>query len=258
MKSFLVLKISLTLFFLLVASADAREIHLGYIEFPPYEYNDNGEASGMLVEIVKKLFVKINVDLKLSYLSFNRAFEETKSGNIDGVFNLYKTPGRLAFFDYTEPFHSHLLVFFVKKESGITFNRLSDLEGLNIGVMHGYSYGNDFDENRLLNKIVSHTHDTNFKRLVDGHLDVYPADKFAGAYIAEQNNLMIFLKTLPKPLCVMKGHVGFTKGKFQDIIEKLNSAIHQMKKHGEIQKIMGKYNDEIQECSLNTKKGLKK
>ncbi len=49
------------------------------------------------------------------------------------------------------------------------------------------------------------------------------------------------LKTLPTPLKVMDGYIGFTKGKHQDTINRINKVIIEMHQNGEIAKIIDQY-----------------
>ncbi|MCP4050890.1 MAG: transporter substrate-binding domain-containing protein [bacterium] len=229
---------SVICFLFLNSNVIAQNITLGYVDFPPYEFEENGKPSGMLVEIVKTIFEKADIPLKLKFLPFKRAYEYTKNGTIDGLFNFYKTEKRLEFFDYTDPVIENPLVFFVRKDTIIEFNTFKDLKGLKIGVMRGYTYGTDFDENTLFIKIKANSHEKSFKRLVFGRIDAYLCDKFVGRYIAGNNDYMSELKTLPTPLKVMKGHIGFTKGKHHDLINKINIILSKLLKNGSIEKII--------------------
>ncbi len=78
-------------FCLLIPVPDSPAITLGYVDFPPYEYEVNGNPEGILVNIVNSLFARVEIPLELEYLPFKRAYELTKAGSIDGLFNFYKT-----------------------------------------------------------------------------------------------------------------------------------------------------------------------
>ncbi|MBU0651171.1 transporter substrate-binding domain-containing protein [bacterium] len=228
-------------FLFLVNSAFAKEITLAYIDFPPYEFENKGKPSGVLVDIVETIFKRAEISLKLKYLPFKDAYEQTINGQIDGVFDLYKTEERLKYFDYTEWIIKNPLMFFVRKDSDIQFNRPADLKGLRIGIMPGYTYGTEFDESELFVKEESETHLANMKKLVMGRIDAFVCDKLVGLSVAIKNNLMSELKILPSPLRIMDGYIGFTKGKCQKEIEKLDEVINQMHKAGEIDKMIDDY-----------------
>ncbi len=143
-----------------------------------------------------------NIPLELKFLPFKRAYNHAKSGKINGIFNFYKTKERLNFFDYTETIIKNPLVLFVRKDSTLSFHKLEDLKGREVGVMRGYTHGTDFDQSTLFNKIKADSHKSNFKKLVLGRITAYPCDRFVGIHVAMKNNLMSELKTLPEPLKV--------------------------------------------------------
>ncbi|MCK5098519.1 MAG: transporter substrate-binding domain-containing protein, partial [Desulfobacteraceae bacterium] len=188
-------------------------ITLGYVDFPPYEYEKDGKPAGIQVAIVKTLFKRAGIPLKLRPLPFKRAYEKTEHGEIHGLFNFYKIKKRLPYFDYSEPVIENPLVFFVRKDSNIRFNTIKDLRGLKVGVMRGYTYGEGFDESPLFIRESTNSHLSNFKKLISGRIDVYCCDKLVGIHVARQNDLWSGIKILPFPLKIMDGHIGFTKGK---------------------------------------------
>ncbi len=225
-------------------SVNAQNITLGYVDFPPYEFNISGKPDGIMVKIVETVFQKADIPLELQFFPFKRAYEYAKEGKSNGLFNFYKTEERLRFFDYTEPIIENPLVFFVRRDAVVKFDKLEDLKGLIVGVMRGYTYGRDFDESRLFTKANANSHKSNFKKLVLGRIDAYPCDKLVGIHVAMEHNLMSELKILPTPLKIMDGYIGFTKGKHQDVIRRINKVIIEMHKNGEIEKSINQYIEE--------------
>jgi len=222
-------------------NAEEPAIALGYVDFPPYEFEEEGKPSGVLVKIVNMLFEKADVPLDLQLYPFKRAFNSTKEGQIDGLFNFYKTEERLESFDYTDPIITNPLVLFVRKDSNIEYSSLEDLKGLTIGTMLGYSYGPAFDKSTLFFKDATSSHASNFKKLALSRIDAYPCDKLVGLHVAMSSDLMSELKMLTIPVKVMDGHIGFTKGKHQDTIQKLNKVIKEMHDSGEIKETIDQY-----------------
>ena len=223
------------------SSVNAQGITLGYVDFPPYEFEKNGKPAGILVIIVETLFQKADIPLTLKSLPFKRAYSYAKAGKINGLFNFYKTKERLKFFDYTEPIITNPLVLFVRKDSILKFDTLEDLKGIEIGVMRGYTYGTDFEKSTFITKSESNSHRSNFMKLVLGRINVYPCDKLVGIHVAMKNNVMSELKILPTPLKIMDGYIGFTKGKHREVINRINKELIEMHQNGEIEKIIDEY-----------------
>ena len=219
----------------------SEAITLGYVEFPPYEYEKDGKPAGIQVAIVKTLFKRAGIPLKLRPLPFKRAYEKAKHGEIHGLFNFYKIKKRLPYFDYSEPVIENPLVFFVRKDSNIKFNTIKDLRGLKVGVIRGYTYGEGFDESLLFLREPTNSHLSNFQKLISRRIDAYCCDKLVGIHVTRQNNLWSEIKILPASLKVMDGHIGFTKGKHIDVIEKINVQIRIMKQNKEIDQIVIQY-----------------
>lgn len=230
----------ITLLLVFAKPAFAEPIRLAYVDFPPYEYVENGRAAGVLVTIVKEVFERAEVDLQLEFLPFKRAFEYVVAKRLDGLFNLYKIDDRLPLFDYSEPIIVNELVLFVKNSSDLKFESIDDLKGLKIGAMRGYTYGDKFDKNDLFIKELSSNHEAIFKKLARGRIDAYPCDKLVGLYVTYRLGLKKELKVLPKPLEFMDGHIGFAKGQHNQLILKINKVITDMKKNGEIDEMIKK------------------
>ena len=235
-------------FFLLIAiflfcflSLNSKEMTLAYVDFPPYEFQENGEAQGILVDIVKEIFEDADISLELRFLPFKRAYESVKNSEIDGLFNFYKTDERLKHFRYSESIINNPLVFFVRRDSDWQFEKLSDLKNAHIGVIRGYTYGDKFDNSGIFKKDETNSHVANFKKLALGRIDLYPCDKLVGIHIAMKNSLMSELKILPNTLKEMKGYIGFSKNTDKDSINQINEAIMKMKKNNEIENIIDEY-----------------
>lgn len=212
---------------------------LAYVDFPPYEYQENGQPKGILVEIVRTVFQRAGLPLELVHKPFNRAYEETKAGKIDGLFNFYKIPERLEHFDYSEPLVLNPLVLFVLRDSTLSFGGcLGELAGLNIGAMQGYTYGTEFDESALFTIDRAGSHELNFQKLLLGRIDAYPCDKLVGRYVLRAEGLSSRITFLPKPVIVMEGHIGFAKGRHQDVLRKINPVIREMRTSGELDRIV--------------------
>ncbi|MBU1343190.1 MAG: transporter substrate-binding domain-containing protein [Proteobacteria bacterium] len=219
-------------------SISAEEINLGYIDFPPYEFREDNQAKGIMVKIVTTLFKRADVSLTLKYLPFKRAYILTKQGEIDGLFSFTKTKERLELFDFTDPIIDNPIVFFVRKDADIQFETLEDLKGLTIGVMRGYSYGPEFDNSPIFIREKSDSHLSNFKKILSARIHVYPCDKLVGLYILNKEKLTSEFRTLSRPLTIKFGHIGFTKGKHDKIIGKINTEIKKMQQDGEVNNII--------------------
>ena len=210
------------LLFGLCSELPAKPVELVYVSFPPYEENMNGKPAGILIQIVEQVFKSADIPMNLTFMPFKRGYEMVKEGKYDGIFNFYKIDARLPYFEFSAPIIRNPLVFFVHKDSDMYFESLGDLNLKKIGIMIGYTYGKEFDDAKNFKKDAAGEHSYHFKKLLLGRLDAYPCDKMVGIYTARKEGMMNQLKILPNPLRIMNGHIGFTKGKHRDVIEKIN------------------------------------
>ena len=125
--------------FLLVgfcSGLQAKPMELIYVDFPPYEERINGKPEGLLIRIVEQIFKIADIPLNLSFMPFKRGYELVKEGRYDGIFNFYKIDARLPYFDFSAPIIKNPLVFFVHKDSDMTYESLGDLNGKNHKSLH--------------------------------------------------------------------------------------------------------------------------
>ena len=208
---------------------------LAYVDFPPYSWQESGRAKGVQVQIVNSIFKNAHIELELIYLPFKRAYQDVKEGKIDGLFNFYQTPERMQWFDYSASFIKNPLVIFKKNNRQIDIN---NLQGLKVGVMRGYTYGNEFDNNSTFTRYIIDSHKSAFLLLKKNRIDIYPCDYRVGNWHIEKLSLQNEIDSITKPLKIMDGHIGFTKGVHQKNIQKINNAIMNIIKSGEIETII--------------------
>ncbi|OEU65332.1 MAG: hypothetical protein BA863_09610 [Desulfovibrio sp. S3730MH75] len=222
----------------------ASAIRLAYVEFPPYEGYVDGEPKGILIDIVTMAFEQAGIPLELR--PFARAVIEVESGSLDGLFNFYKTEKRLLHFDYSAPIIKNPLVLWVCKESSFRkFESLDDLKDLKVGLMRGYTYGMAFNHHEHIAREFADSHKSNFSKLLFKRIDTYACDYSVGIYTAQKMGILNQLRTLPTPLIMMEGHIGFTKGKHQDVIRKINIQIKKLQESGTINDIIDKHLGEL-------------
>ena len=137
----------LTGLFLSGSTACAATYRFVTLEYPPYEYSENGVIKGAAVEIVKETFKLMGHDVNIEIWPWARSIEMLKNGEADGIFTFFKTPERENFTHFSkEIIIPQKISLWVKKESRIVFNgNLSGLKKFSFGVVRKTSYGDKFD-----------------------------------------------------------------------------------------------------------------
>ena len=120
--------------------AQHPDIRLGDdFAWPPFVFEDNkgnfsGISSGYIETISKRLGIKIR---PLKGLTWPQVLEQVKSGGVDILPAVARTPEREKFLNFTKPYISFPIVVATLR-SGPFVDSLSDLKGLRVGVVKGY------------------------------------------------------------------------------------------------------------------------
>lgn len=119
----------------------AKKLVVGYLQFPPIEYNENGQHKGFCLDIVKRVFEEEGVDYSFKYLPPKRLYKNLAEGKTD------VWPGIKGV-----PIHKNTTVacdfllgtIFVQVYSVGNKKAIKSIKGLNnkfVLLIRGYSYG---------------------------------------------------------------------------------------------------------------------
>ncbi len=142
-------------------------------DFPPYQYVENNQPTGIDVEIAREVFKNLGIKLKLEVVPWKRALKYAEDGNVSGLIAALKTEEREKFLYYTsEPVHIQKNVVIAGKESKIKISSPEDLKGKEVGVLAGFSYGPAIDSLQGLKKTVCNDQQEMIKILDKGRINV--------------------------------------------------------------------------------------
>ena len=222
----------------------AVELKFATVEFPPYSFTEDGEVKGIQVDILKRILDDENIKYSFNVYPFPRALALVTSKDRDFIFNFYKNPDRLKIFDYSDAFVDNPLVIFSKNEINFT-GKIEDLAGLTIGTMRGYTYSPEFDKAVAERKITvdeTESHETNFRKLAAGRIDIYIVERRVGEYILLKLGLRDNFVINRTPLITQTGFVGIEKtNPNKQYLEVINKGLKRLRDSGEINKIYDKY-----------------
>ncbi|MDD3052234.1 MAG: transporter substrate-binding domain-containing protein [Candidatus Cloacimonetes bacterium] len=234
-------------FWLILYSKDT--LNFATVDFPPYSFMDQGEIKGFQVDLIKKMCELADIECTFSILPFKRSYESVLDFRIskyDAIFNFYKNPERLKIFEYSEAILENPLVFFVRKGADFDFQGdMSVFSKKRIGLMNGYTYSPEFTE--LIEKKrfefeEAHSHESNFKKLYVGRIDIYPVEKYVGLYVASELRIINYLEILSEPLVVQKGYIGMAKDNPKVfLLQKMNEALKKIKENGDYDMLLKRY-----------------
>lgn len=212
--------------------------------YPPYMHGSKSKPRGLYANLLKKIFGKMKLSLTLEPKPWKRVMTKAKVGKW-GVGGIYKNSERIKIFDYSEPIYYERLVLFTRKNSNINFKKLSDLKGKVIGVMRGWSYGEDFDKAKK--RKVFRVQETNegtqsFKLLLKKRVDAVVMDSVSANIILKKEGWLNQVNESTHPVAKNAAYIVFLKTMNQkELINKFNSTVQQMKEDGSYQKIISEF-----------------
>lgn len=171
---------ALLILFLLTTSvgwaADSKTLVLGLDHSPPYSYKDeNGAASGTLVDLMKKLANESKLSFEFVFCPWARCINLIESGQIDLLAGLSKTEQRQSHLLYLEPpiFSQKASYSFYVKDPKVVIESYSDLSGLVVGKLRGSQHFMKFDQDNNLNIVNATDIETLFSLLKTGRIDAF-------------------------------------------------------------------------------------
>lgn len=151
-----------------VAGAQSVPIRIGAEDdWAPFSSAKNGKPEGMAVDLVQAIFAEAGLPLELVPLPYKRCLEEARLGRIAGCFDTL--PDAQLHKDYqfhASPLFSDPILILARSDSPAANLDLKGLEASKVIITHGYTYGEAFEANPWIQRVVA-THDINALRMLD-------------------------------------------------------------------------------------------
>lgn len=213
------------------------------VDFPPFEFRDeNNNLKGIDIELLEALSKDQNFKYELLELGFQGAMNALDNGEVDAIFSAMTiTEERKEKYDFSEPYISTGVALAVEASS--TIDSYRDLRGKTVTVKKG-TVGSEVveklakkyrfhvmyleDSLNLVNDVASKMSDACFEDSV-----------FIQYNIAKGLNIKMPLAEEAYSNC----GVMVKKGENQELIEKVNSGLINLKINGTYSKIIKKYLD---------------
>ena len=210
--------------------------------FPPYEYYEGDKVVGIDPEIAQAIADKLGMELQINDMDFDPAIAAAQTGQADIVMEgLSVTPDREEKVNFTDSYATGVQVVIVPEDSEI--QTLEDMTGKLIGVQQGTTgdiYCSDTPENggfgeENVQKFTSGP--VAVEALKNGQIDCVVIDNEpAKNYVAQNEGL----KILETEFAVEDYAIGISKEN-TELLDKVNTAIRELKEDGTIDKIINKY-----------------
>lgn len=156
----------------IVATVGPNDANSGKIEeiIPPG--SNSTRVKGLAWDILRESFHSMGYTVKLRLYPWKRAFNMTKNGDIDILYPTSKTKEREEFFNFSkESVYFVDFVVYTRKSESMNWNGISSLNGMKIGQMNGWNYGDQWTSSMAIKKHDIRNILEGFKMLDKGRID---------------------------------------------------------------------------------------
>ncbi len=112
---------------------DNGKMIVGFTEYPPMGFKENGEVTGFDIDIAKEVAERLGVEAEFVYIDWDAKVLELNGKNIDMIWNgLTITADREKEILFSKPYFDNRIVIISLKDSGI--DKIADLSAMKVGV----------------------------------------------------------------------------------------------------------------------------
>lgn len=227
--------------------------------YPPYSYKENGEAKGIYPAIFSKIFERMpGYKVHIKPVPWKRGLMLLETGQGLALFPPYNRPLERPYISVSEPVLTEQVVVFCSEAVMKSRKRQAvwpeDFYGLKIGMNAGFSVGGDKYKKALKDgKILEDqapSNRSNILKLLLGRIDCYANDRLSILWEIERikadgvyadNSVPIVEASVISQEQAYLGYTNRDDGHYPykaDFSRVLNQVLVEMKKSGEIQKIV--------------------
>ena len=205
--------------------------------FPPYEYVDGEDYAGIDVEVAQAIADELGMELEIQDIDFNSIIPAIESGKADvGIAGMTKTPEREKNVNFSESYATGIQSIIVKEDSDIASP--DDLEGVKIGVQESTTGHIYCEDDYGADNVIAYTAGANaIEALKTGKVDAVVIDNQPAKEFVKANE---GLKVLDTDYVEEEYAIAIAKDN-EELLEKVNGVIKQMKEDGSLQAILDKY-----------------
>ncbi|RZI31473.1 substrate-binding periplasmic protein [Pseudomonas orientalis] len=214
--------------------------------FPPYNMAKNGKnfardenIEGIAVDIMRETFKRAGISYNLTLrFPWERIYKLALEKPGYGVFVTARLPDREALFKWVGPIGPDDWVLLAKADSKIQLEGLEQARRYRIGAYKGDAIAQSLDKQGL-NPVVALRDQDNAQKLMEGQIDLWATGDPAGRYLARQvgvNGLKTVLRFNSAQL-----YLALNKDVPDDVVNKLQAALDELRKEGRIDQIMANY-----------------
>lgn len=228
-----------------------RPLNLATIgNFPPNTYYKDGRLTGIDIDVLDELSRRSGIRFNYATFPWKRALKKTETGQVDGMFSLFRNQKREDFADFIEPaIHYSTYKVFVRKGEEFNYQAISDLYGKNVVINLGYYINSSLEYAIKSGKIkalrIPYTAEA-LAVLANRKVDLLIGNYHEIVFNKNQNPALANIIDLPNPIQMPKeAYLVLSKKSYipnrENIIKKLSQHLLTIHQDGTINDIYNKH-----------------
>ena len=228
-------------FFFVSSKAQATQLRIFSIDFPPYTYQTPNGGSGVMFEIVQELAKRVGQTAQVEFMPWARARVETEKISNGGIFPLARTTEREKNYSWIAHILDDPYVFFSMKSSKVNISSVAAAKKYRIGILKGSV--SELELKKLgFSKVESVANDLqNVLKLKQGHIDAWVAPLSSKDQYKEKAEISAHELKIGAELLILHEYLGASNSLDVQTIQKWQKAFTSMKNDGSYAAIMKKY-----------------
>ncbi|MBN1967867.1 MAG: transporter substrate-binding domain-containing protein [Candidatus Delongbacteria bacterium] len=231
-------------------------LNLATLESPPQEFTDSeGNPNGFNIEVIREAAKRAGFDIKVVFHPWKRALQNAFDGEVDGIIDAgYNEERALHLLYPSENIYTEEIFLFKRKGTDLILkDNLSNSPEISVGVGRGFYYGgivqDILDRKGFKNIEEVNSYEQNIKKLIAGRFDALVANELNAVYEAKKLGVSNQIEKClnekdnqPYLLSSSKTYLAFSKKTVkQELVDKFDQALKEIKKDGTYDKIKKKY-----------------
>jgi polar amino acid transport system substrate-binding protein len=211
-------------------------LHLVFEDYPPYEFLDQGQPTGIHVSLLREVAERLNIRLRLESLPWLRAIDLAEHGEVDGIFSLFRTAERERFLVFPEqPLSLETNVLLTSARRPVAVARRDDLRGLSVGVVAGNAYGAWFDSADWIDRQPVTGSERLLLKQADARTDVSVSNVSVARFLIERLQLQEQILVLDFVISEEPLYVAFPRARgeaSQRLASQFGAALRELREAG--------------------------
>lgn len=229
----------------LASAAGAAPLHLVFEDYPPYEYLDGGEPTGINVRILREVGERLGLALRLEPLPWMRAIHLAEHGEVDGIFSLFKNAERERFLVFPDVALSRETnVLLTSRLRPVAVASREDLRGKSVGVVAGNAYGSWFDAADWIDKHPVTGSERLLRKQADGRTDVSVSNAQVANFLIQRLQLQDQLIVLDFIVSDEPLYIAFPRARgaqSERLAQQFSATLQAMQEEGRIEAIQREF-----------------